>query len=181
LTERGWEGFAERAAALVRRQVFIIIASGTSAAFGAKEATTGLPIPAVIVAVGDPVRTPGDLEAAFAAIAGQGADGLLTCENALTIAQRRHLRREYHRRGLSGVHHHVPPEGPSGCTRGGRKAWGNMTCKGTGCPIAQPASGDQRATSRDHLALAFARAIHIGQFSDGKAFAPSHGDLMRRP
>jgi putative ABC transport system substrate-binding protein len=166
LTDRGWEGFADRAAALVRRQVAVIIASGTSAALGAKEATTGIPIPVVMVAVGDPVRTglvanlaqpegnltglttllpasmanrlhllhtvvpglarvavlwqpdnpanrlawqetqsagaaagltllshpvrtPGDLEAAFAAMARQGADGLLTCEDALTVAQRR--------------------------------------------------------------------------------------------
>jgi ABC-type uncharacterized transport system substrate-binding protein len=36
-----------------------------------------------------PVRTPDDIEAAFAAMARQGADGLLTCEDALTVAQRR--------------------------------------------------------------------------------------------
>ncbi len=168
LTDRGWAGFAYRAAALVRRQVAVIIASGTPAALGAKEATIGTAIPVVMVAVGDPVRTglvahlaqaesnltglttllpasmanrlhllhtvvpglarvavlwqpdnpanrlawqetqsagaamgltlvshpvrtPGDLEAAFAAMARQGADGLLTCEDALTVAQRRRI------------------------------------------------------------------------------------------
>jgi putative tryptophan/tyrosine transport system substrate-binding protein len=168
LTDRGWAGFADRAAALVRRQVAVIIASGTPAALGAKEATIGTPIPVVMVAVGDPVRTglvahlaqpegnltglttllpasmenrlhllhtvvpglarvavlwqpdnsanrlawqetqsagaamgltlvshpvrtPGDLEAAFATMARQGADGLLTCEDALIVAQRRRI------------------------------------------------------------------------------------------
>jgi putative ABC transport system substrate-binding protein len=41
--------------------------------------------------VSHPVRTPGDLEAAFVAMARQGADGLLTCEDALTVAQRRRI------------------------------------------------------------------------------------------
>jgi ABC-type uncharacterized transport system substrate-binding protein len=168
LTDRGWAEFAYRAAALVRRQVAVIITSGTLAALGAKEATTGIPIPVVMVAVGDPVRTglvanlaqpesnltglttllptsmanrlhllhtvvpglarvavlwqpdnpanrlawqetqsagaamgltlvshpvrtPGDLEAAFAAMARQGAAGLLTCEDALIVAQRRRI------------------------------------------------------------------------------------------
>jgi putative ABC transport system substrate-binding protein len=168
LTDRGASGFADRAAALVRHQMAVIVASGTPAALGAKEATTQIPIPVVMVGVGDPVRTglvaglaqpegnltglttllpasmlnrlhllhtvvpglarvavlwkpenpanglawqeaqaaasavgltlasypvqaPSDLEAAFAAMARQGADGVLTCEGALTVAQRRNI------------------------------------------------------------------------------------------
>jgi putative ABC transport system substrate-binding protein len=41
--------------------------------------------------VSHPVRTPGDLEAAFAGMTRQSVDGLLTCADALTVAQRRRL------------------------------------------------------------------------------------------
>ena len=56
-----------------------------------------------------------------------------------------------------------------------------MTGDGTGCPIAQPSSSGQRAKSRDHMALASARGIHIGQSSDGKAFAPRGRIVTKQP
>jgi putative ABC transport system substrate-binding protein len=56
LPDRGLESLADRAMALVRRQVAIIIAFGTPAALAAKAATAGGQIPVVMAGVGDPAR-----------------------------------------------------------------------------------------------------------------------------
>jgi hypothetical protein len=68
LTDRGWQGFANRLAWQETQ----------SAA-------------ARLTLASHPVRTLGEIEGAFAAMARQHADGLLTCEDALIVAQRRRI------------------------------------------------------------------------------------------